>query len=65
MKKIANKIFKNPDFYFKIKRKKEKKYSNSGLKSMKQKQIELYKESTKPGAVFLRKSTGKKNLQPE
>jgi hypothetical protein len=35
MKKIANKIFKNPDFYFKIKRKKEKKYSNSGLKSMK------------------------------
>jgi hypothetical protein len=34
-----------------------RKYSNSGLKSNKWKQKELFKESTKPGADSLRKST--------
>ena len=34
-----------------------RKSSNSGLKSTRLKQKELYKESTKPGAGSLRKST--------
>ena len=35
----------------------DRKSSNSGLKSVKWKQREPYKESTNPGADFLRKST--------
>ena len=39
------------------KRSRRQELSNSGLKSTKLKQKELYKESTKPGAGLLRKST--------